>query len=61
MSNTLKGAQQKKDDLKDVNNLIKVKDYIESVFNRNDEITLKLDQLDETVKTFQAHNSAKDS
>jgi dynein heavy chain len=61
LSNTVKGAQQKKDELKDVNKLIQVKDHIESVFNRNDEISLKLDQLDETVKMFQTLNSAKDS
>lgn len=38
-----------------------MKDYVESVFNLNDEIVLKLDCLEESLKMFQEHGIAKDS
>lgn len=41
--------------------LISVKDYVESVVNLNDEIVLKLDCLEESLKMFQEHGIAKDS
>jgi len=41
--------------------LIGVKDNVESVFNLNDELVLKLDCLEESLKMFQEHGIAKDS
>lgn len=61
ISETTKGAQTKDKNIQDVKTLISVKDNVESVFNLNDEIVLKLDCLDESLKMFQDHQIAKDS
>lgn len=58
---TTKGAQTKDKNIQDVKTLISVKDHVESVFNLNDEIVLKLDCLEESLKMFQEHGIAKDS
>ena len=58
---TSKGAQTKDKNIHDVKTLISVKDHVESVFNLNDEIVLKLDCLEESLKMFQEHGIAKDS
>lgn len=58
---TTKGAQTKDKNIHDVKTLISVKDYVESVFNLNDEIVLKLDCLEESLKMFHDHGIAKDS
>ena len=52
ISETTKGAQTKEMNIHDVKNLISIKDYVESVFTHNDEIVLKLDCLDESLKMF---------
>jgi len=52
ISETTKGAQTKDKNIQDVKNLISVKDNVESVFNLNEEIVLKLDCLDESLKMF---------
>jgi hypothetical protein len=49
---TSKGAQTKDKNIQDVKVLISVKDHVESVFNLNDEIVLKLDCLEESLKMF---------
>jgi dynein heavy chain len=58
---TTKGAQTKDKNINDVKTLIGVKDNVESVFNLNDELVLKLDCLEESLKMFQEHGIAKDS
>ena len=55
ISETSKGAQTKDKNIQDVKNLITVKDSVENVFSLNDEIVLKLDCLDESLKMFQEH------
>ena len=61
ITETTKGAQTKDKNIQDVKTLIQVKDNVESVFNLNDEIILKLDCLDESLKMFHEHQIAKDS
>ena len=56
-----KGAQTKDKNIQDVKTLISVKDYVESVFSLNDEIILKIDCLEESLKMFADHGIAKDS
>lgn len=58
---TTKGSQTKDKNIHDVKTLISIKDNVESVFNLNDEIVLKLDCLEESLKMFQEHGIAKDS
>jgi hypothetical protein len=38
-----------------------VKDYVETVFSQTDDIILKIDCLEESLKMFQEHGIAKDS
>ena len=52
ISETTKGAQTKEKNLNDTKLLISVKDNVDSVFNLKDEIVLKLDCLDESLKMF---------
>jgi hypothetical protein len=61
ITETTKGANTKDKNIQDVKNLIVVKDNVENVFLLNDEIVLKLDCLDESLKMFQEHQIAKDS
>jgi hypothetical protein len=49
---TTKGAATKDKSLTDVKTLIGVKDNVDGVFNQKDEIILKLDCLDESLKMF---------
>jgi hypothetical protein len=44
-----------------VKTLISVKDYVESVFTQTDDIVLKIDCLEESLKMFQEHGIGKDS
>ena len=60
MSETKAGAKLDGKNTNDVKVLIGVKDRIEDVKAKNDEITLKLDQLDESFKMLQSHSMAKD-
>jgi hypothetical protein len=61
LSETTKGASTKDKNIQDVKTLISVKDSVDSVFNLNDEIVLRLDCLDESLRMFQEHQIAKDS
>jgi len=56
-----KGAQTKDKNIQDVKTLISVKDYVDSVYNKNDEIILKLDCLEETLKMFSERGHPKDA
>lgn len=58
---TTKGAQTKDKNIQDVKTLISVKDYVESVFTQTDDIILKIDCLEESLKMFQEHGIAKDN
>ncbi len=58
---TTKGAQTKDKNIQDVKTLISVKDYVETVFSQTDDIILKIDCLEESLKMFQEHGIAKDS
>jgi hypothetical protein len=49
---TTKGASTKDKSITDVKTLISVKDNVDGVFNLKDEIILKLDCLDESLKMF---------
>ena len=60
MKDTASGAQTKDKDLTDVKTLISVKDCMETVYTRNEETTLLLDQLDESLKFLQTHGISKD-
>ena len=50
MKETQAGCTIKDKDIDDVKTLIGVKDSMESIFLKNDETTLILDQLDESLK-----------
>ena len=50
MKETNAGAQTKDKDLSEVKTLISVKDHMETVYTKNEETTLLLDQLDESLK-----------
>ena len=56
-----KGAQTKDKNILDVKTLISVKDYVDSVYNKNDEIILKLDCLEETLRMFSERGHPKDA
>jgi dynein heavy chain, axonemal len=58
---TTKGAQTKDKNIQDVKTLISVKDYVDSVYNKNDEIILKLDCLEESLRMFQEKGHPKDN
>lgn len=59
---TQKGASTKDKNIQnEVKQLIVVKDHIDSVTLKNDEIVLKLDCVDESIKCFIAHEFNKDS
>lgn len=59
---TTKGASTKDKSVKeDVKALIAVKDHVENVFQKNDEIILQMDCLDESLKTFQENGISKES
>jgi hypothetical protein len=57
---TTKGAQTKDKNINDVKTLISVKDYVDSVYNKNDEIILKLDCLEEALRMFADKGHPKD-
>jgi hypothetical protein len=50
-----------KKDLKDVKVLTKVMENTKKVDKEKDNITLQIDQLDETIKLFQANKMIKDN
>lgn len=58
---TAAGAAIKEKDISDVKVLISVKDNVDEVHNKNDEITLQLDQLEESLRLLQTHQIAKES
>ena len=60
MTETKAGATVKDKDVDDVKVLIGVKDSMEVIFNKNDETTLYLDQLDESLKFLATNNIAKE-
>jgi hypothetical protein len=60
MKETSEGAKVKGKDLTDLKTLIAVKDKVEIVKNEEGSVTLKLDQLDESIKLLQQTNSIKD-
>lgn len=41
--------------------MISVKDYVDSVYNKNDEIILRLDCLEEALRMFHERGHPKDS
>lgn len=61
ISETSKGASTKDKNIQDVRTLITVKDAVDSVFTLNDELVLRLDCLDESLRMFHEHQIAKDS
>lgn len=48
-------------DLSDVKTLLAVKEKVDLTFKNTELITLQIDQLDESLRLFQAHKQAKDS
>jgi hypothetical protein len=60
MKETSQGAQIKDKDINDVKVLISVKDKIEEVKVKHDDVLLRLDQIDETLKMLSAQGLAKD-
>jgi dynein heavy chain len=61
MGDTKKELTTKDKDLKDVKALLKVKEHAESTVKDTDLITLNIDQLEESLKLFQAHKLSKDA
>ena len=61
MQDTKKELTTKDKDLKDVKALLRVKEHAESTVKDTDLITLNIDQLDESLKLFQAHKLSKDA
>jgi len=61
MNDSKKELTTKDKDLKDVKALLKVKEHVEETQANTDLITLNIDQLDESLKLFQAHKLSKDS
>jgi hypothetical protein len=61
MAETSEGCKIAEKDLSDVRTLLNVKDHVETVTNRNDDIMLNLDQLQETLRLLLANNLAKES
>lgn len=55
IQDTKKGSVTKDKNLQDVKILIGIKDCVEQVFNQKEEIVLKLDCLDESLRMFQDH------
>jgi hypothetical protein len=47
--------------MKDVKVLLRVKEHVEETQANTDLITLNIDQLDESLKLFQAHKLSKDA
>ena len=60
MKETSQGAQIKDNDLSNVKVLIGVKDKIEDVKKKNDEVQLNLDQLEESLRLLSTVGNAKD-
>ena len=60
MKETGAGASVKDKDIDDVKVLISVKDNMETIFLKNDEITLTLDQLDESLKFLSSNGVNKE-
>jgi len=62
ISTTSKGINLKDKDIEnDVKELIAVKEHVENVQSRNDEMVFWLDCVDESLKLFQKNEKAKDS
>ena len=61
MQETKKDIITKDKDLKNVKVLLGVKENVEATFNHSDLITLQIDQLDESLKVFQAAKLSKDA
>lgn len=62
ISTTSKGINLKDKDIEnDVKQLIAVKEHVESVTSRNEEMIFWLDCVDESLKLFHKHDKAKDS
>jgi hypothetical protein len=61
MTESKKELNTKDKEMKDVKVLLKVKEHAESVQRDTDLITLNIDQLDESLKLFQAAKLTKDS
>jgi len=61
MTESKKELNTKDKDMKDVKALLKVKEHVESTQRDTDLITLNIDQLDESLKLFQANKLSKDS
>ena len=60
MKETGAGASVKDKDIDDVKVLISVKDNMETIFLKNDEVTLTLDQLDESLKFLAGNGTTKE-
>jgi hypothetical protein len=60
MNDTKKELNIKEINLKDVKNLLRVKEHVESTQANTDVITLNIDQLDESLKLFQTNKLTKD-
>ncbi len=58
---TTKGAQTKDKNIQDVKTLISVKDYVDSVYNKNDDIILRLDCFEESLRLFADRGHPKDN
>jgi len=61
MTDNKRELNTKDKDLKDVKALLKVKENVEQTINDTDLITLNIDQLDESLRLFQAHKLSKDT
>ena len=60
MKETSAGASVKDKDIDDVKVLISVKDNMETIFLKNEEVTLTLDQLDESLKFLSSNGVSKE-
>jgi len=61
LAETKKEVQTKEKDTKNVKVLLGIKNKVDHTFNQQEEITLQIDQLDESLKLFQVHKLSKDA
>jgi hypothetical protein len=61
LTDTKKQINTKDKDLTDVKALLNIKEKVEVTQNKTDQITLEIDQLDESLKLFQVHKIHKES
>lgn len=61
LGNAKKNTMTKGKDLEDIKEVLNIKESVEHVFRETDQITLQIDQLEESLKMFQKAKLSKDS